>query len=71
MQGYGNWQTVYIVVIAFLAGLALVLEVITWITYPARKAAKAGKVPAGKFVDEEATEMVDHPVEGEGKVGQA
>ena len=67
MQDYGNWQTVYIVIIAFLAGLAAVLEVITWVTYPARKAAKKAqlKVP----VDEEATEMVDHPVEGEGKVG--
>ena len=67
VQGYGNWQTVYIVVIAFLAGLALVLEVITWITYPARKAAKAGKLPAGKSVDEEATELADHPREGEGE----
>lgn len=72
MQGYGNWQTVYVVIIAFLAGLALVLEVITWITYPARKVAKhaEGKLPAGRSMDEEATEMVNHPAEGEGWGGE-
>lgn len=69
MQGYGNWQTVYVVIIVFLAGLALVLEVITWVTYPARKAAKhaIGKVPAGMSTDEEATELANHPREGEGE----
>ena len=53
MQDYGNWKTVYIVIIAFLAGLVLALEVVSWITYPVRK--------AGRPKDEEATDMVNHP----------
>ena len=65
VQGYGHWQTVYIVIIASLVGLALVLEVITWITYPARRAAKnveKEKLAAGRGGDVEATEMVNCPI---------
>ena len=64
VQEYGNWKAVYIVIIAFLAGLVLALELVTWIMYPTRKAAKnaeMGKVAAGRGRDEEATETVNHP----------
>lgn len=63
---YGNWQIVYVVIIVFLGGLAAVLEVVTWVTYPARKAAKLAKekLPAGKSMDEE-TELANQAGEGE------